>query len=345
MKKKILHVLSSSQYSGAENIAMSLINNLTNEYDLLYVSPDGPIKEMLKERNVNFVLMEEFSILNLRNVIKMWRPDIVHAHDFTATLKCVLASLNIPVISHIHQNPSWLKSMNLKSLVFYLFCLKISHIVVVTPSILESTLLSSLFKDKTSVIENIADIEYIYEKSCNTNNEYYDVAFIGRLVDVKNPIRFINIIDKIAKKRPTIKAVMVGDGKLREKCANIIRHKNLEDNITLKGYVDNPFPILKNSKVLVMTSKSEGLPMTLIEALILGKPVIVSQIDGVDEIVDETCGVVCSNDDEYVYSVLKLLEDDSMYSYMSRNAKLKAQTKFNMKEYTEKFIQVYENIN
>lgn len=344
MKKRILHVLSSNQYSGAENVAISLISNLSNKYDLAYASPNGSIKNVLEERNINFIPMENFSIRDLRNIINVWKPDIIHAHDFTATLKCILAGFNLPVVSHIHQNPKWLKNINAKSIMFYFACLKISHIVVVTPSILESTLLSSLFMKKTSVIENIADIEYIHKKACCSNFEHYDVAFIGRLVDVKDPLRFINIISKVVKKKPTIRVVMVGDGVLRGNCENVIKEKKLEKNIVLKGYMSNPFPILNNSKVFIMTSKSEGLPMTLIEALILGKPVIVSQIDGMDKLVDETCGLICNSDDEYVSGLLKLLEDNMMYSYMSQNAKLKAKESFNMEKYIEKFVEVYENV-
>ncbi|MDC7783892.1 glycosyltransferase [Priestia megaterium] len=344
MKKKILHILSSNKYSGAENIATCIITNLSKQYESAYVSPNGPIKDALEERGVTYFPIESNSISNIKKVVKDWKPDIIHAHDFGATIKSSLASSNIPIVSHIHQNPTWLKKLNLRSLIFFMSCFRISHIVAVTPAIVDSAVFASFFKNKVSVIENTVDTKLVIEKSRVCCNEHYDLAFIGRLVDVKDPLRFINIVDNLVKKNPTTKAVIIGDGLLEDKCLEAIKDKNLEKNIFLKGYMSNPYPILSNSKTLVMTSKSEGLPMTVIEALVLGKPVIVPQIEGIEKVVDKTCGLICKNDDEYVNGLTKILEDNEVYQNMSKKAKLKAEYMFDMKRYCQKFIEVYNNV-
>lgn len=344
IKKKILHVLNSRNYAGAQNVAITIISNLTDEYYMAYTSPHGSIKNVLKKREINYLPMDNFSISSLKRVIKEWKPEIIHAHDFTATIKCLMATFNIPIVSHIHQNPKWLHRINYRSISFFLCCLRISNIIPVSLSIFETSILSYVFKRKINIIENITDIELIRNKALDTELEYYDVAFIGRLVDVKDPIRFINIISEIVKKNSKIKAVIMGDGELKEKCEIEIKKRKLERNIYLKGFVSNPFPILYNSKVLVMTSKSEGLPMVVIEALSLGKPVLVPALVGIERLIDETCGVICKNNNEYVIELIKILENKDIYEFMSRNAKNKAEKMFDMKKYLEKFIEVYENV-
>ncbi|GAB6256321.1 glycosyltransferase [Peribacillus sp. N1] len=344
MKKKILHILSSNKYSGAENIATSIITNLSKQFVSAYTSPNGPIKIALEERGVTYLPMENASVSNIKEVINQWKPDIIHAHDFGASVKCVLTGTNIPIVSHIHQNPSWLKRLNFRSVLFFMTCFRISHIVAVTSAIVDSTIFKSFFKNKVSVIENTVDTKRVIEKSSIPCDEYYDIAFIGRLVDVKDPLRFINIVEKLVRKKPEIKTVIIGEGVLKDKCEMAIKEKNLEKNIILKGYLSNPYPILSNSRVFVMTSKSEGLPMTVIEAMVLGKPVIVPLLDGMDKVVDSTCGLICRDDDEYLEGLLKILEDNEIYLAMSKKSKLKAESMFDMTKYCREFIEVYSNV-
>jgi glycogen synthase len=146
MKKRVLHILSSDEFSGAENVAMCIIDNLSEFTDFAYASPKGSIEKTLSSRNINYIPMNRLSISQLRKVIKDWKPDIIHAHDFNATIKTLVAGFNIPVVSHIHQNPKWLKSFNKYSILFFLSCIKIKKIIVVSPAILENTFLFLMFK-------------------------------------------------------------------------------------------------------------------------------------------------------------------------------------------------------
>ena len=346
MKKKILHVLSSSIFSGAENVAATLIHNLSSEYEMAYTSPDGKIREALKERNIHYIPMERFSIGNIRKIIKEWEPDILHAHDFTASIFCSIASFHIPVVSHIHQNPSWLKKKNLRSLSFTLACLKISKVIGVTSSIKDSSLPASLMEKKMSVIENIGDIKNIRVKASSSHLEdYYDLVFVGRLVDVKDPLRFIHITGQLAAKKPNLRAVIIGEGDLIEQCQHAIKELHLERNIKIQGFQSNPFPIMNHSKILVMTSKSEGFPMTLVEAFALGIPVVVPDIEGIERMVDQSCGLICKDDTDFIHGINLLLHDPITYLSMSKAAKYKAENLFNMEKYKTKFIEVYKHVS
>lgn len=344
MKKKVLHILSSSGFSGAENVAMCIINNLSEEYEFAYTCPKGGIVEILESRNIKYIPIDKLSILKIKKVIKYWKPDIIHAHDFTASIKSLFASINIPVISHIHQNPTWLRRCNLYSSLFFLSCLKIKEIIVVTPVIKESTVLSTLFNKKTTIIKNVVDMKWIAEKANSPSLKLYDIAFIGRFEDVKDPLRFISIIAQLVKEIPQVKVIMAGGGSLKGKCEESIIEKGLHQNIDIVDFISNPFPTLKNSKILVMTSKSEGLPMIVIEALSLGKPVIVPQLEGLDSLIDSSCGFICRQDIEFVNGIAKLLKSNKDYFEMSKNAIEKANKIFNIDEYKNQIIKVYNNV-
>lgn len=340
--KKILHVLSSTKYSGAENVATNVISSLKDSYEMIYVSPEGPIENILKEKNIIYTPLKKLSIANLYQVIRKEKPDVIHAHDFTATLISLIAGFKIPVVSHIHQNPQWLNNINVRSLLFLIASVKIQQIIAVTPAIKKTKIFSVFLYNKTTVLENIIDLKYVRSKAEDNSTESYDIVFIGRLVAVKNPIRFIEIIAKVVKIKPSIKVAIIGEGYLREESEKLIRELKLENNIKLLGFLSNPFSILKNSRLLCMTSKTEGLPMTAIESLALGKPVVVPNLVEMQSVIDENNGILCESDNEFVLGIIKLLNEDDTYYNMSKISKEKSDEMFDMGRYGDSFDGVYK---
>ena len=105
--KTVLHILNTNSYSGAENVAITLIRAMHKrypDYRLIYVSPDGPIRERLDSEGVEFEPIEKISRRNIRRLIKKYRPSVIHAHDFTASIVSAFSTFKVPVISHIHNN-------------------------------------------------------------------------------------------------------------------------------------------------------------------------------------------------------------------------------------------------
>ncbi|KQL33382.1 glycosyltransferase [Psychrobacillus sp. FJAT-21963] len=344
MKRRILHILSTDGLAGAENVAMCIISNLSESYDFAYASPSGSIEKIVNSRNILYLPMNKLSIMQIRKVIKEWEPEIIHAHDFTATVKSLIAGFNIPVISHIHQHPMWLKSVNKYSILFFLACIKTKKIIVVTPAIKESTFLSSIFNKKSIILKNIVDTKLIEKQASKPTNKSYDIAFIGRFEDVKNPLGFIDVISQTVVELPNMKVVMMGEGSMEKECRELIREKGLGKNIELIGFMNNPYPILKNSKVLVMTSKSEGLPMVAIEALSLGKPIIVPKLEGLESVVDSSCGIICKEEREFVKGIISLLKSDEKYNEMALGASIKAHKIVNMEDYKNQLKMEYSSV-
>lgn len=287
---KIIHVLNTSKYSGAENVAISIIEKMKENNEIIYVSLDGDIRKHLEEKNIKFEPVKKLNIKEIRRVIKKYKPDIIHAHDFTASVVCAFACGKIKLISHIHNNSTWLRAINVKSIVYLITSFKYSNIFLVSDSIIKEYIFGNCIKNKSEIIGNPVDVSTIINKANNdsTNMEEYDLVFLGRLSKEKNPTQFIEIVKLVQDKRG-INAVMIGDGPLKEECKELIDKYQLNSVITLKGFLNNPYVILKNSKILCMTSIWEGFGLAAIEALTLGKPVIAPKVGGLPNIVDENC--------------------------------------------------------
>lgn len=131
MKKiKILHVLVSGTYNGAENVVCQIIDMFKddNNIEMYYCSLDGPVRIALEERGINFQPVKELSIKELKRVIRNVQPTIVHAHDMRAGFLASLACGKIPLISHIHNNNYDSRSISLKAILYLYAALKAKHI-------------------------------------------------------------------------------------------------------------------------------------------------------------------------------------------------------------------------
>lgn len=345
MVKRILHVLSTNSFSGAENVAITIIKNAQKDYEVAYASVEGPIRDTLQNNNVEFLPMSELSLSEIRRIIKKWQPDIIHAHDFKSSIKSGLATFEIPVIAHIHQSPEWFKSYNIKSLSVLLASVRFKKIIFVTPTLLDSAQILNNIKGKIEVISNVIDTNEVYRKSREINShDKFDLAYVGRLEEVKNPLRFIKIVKEVKKFKNDISAVMVGDGSMKESCKSLIKELGLEKNLKLTGFLENPLVPLVNSDIYIMTSKSEGLPLSVLEALSLGKPVLITKLDEIVKAIGNETLFVCETDHDFVENIRLLKNNAEFYKQKSMLSKNKALDLFDMQRYMERFYAVYQEL-
>lgn len=310
--KKVLHLLASNKYSGAENVVCTIIDNFKGEYDMAYCSPYGQIEEVLQSKNIKYYGMNRFNLNNLKKIIKEYNPDIIHAHDYKASVLTAFSGFKGKIISHLHINVKFAKSLNLKSFLYSMCVSKFDQIVGVSNSIFDEAIFKNKIRKKYITIYNFVDKNLILKKSNEYNFEKnYDLFFIGRLNQLKNPLMFVEIVKKIKLSYRDIKAVMIGDGELKSICIEKINKYDLNGNIDMLGFVENPFPIIKKSHIGIMPSIVEGFGLTAIEALSLDKPVLNSGVGGLSEIFKENKEFICRNVDDYVRKSIDLLYNKS----------------------------------
>jgi len=112
-------------------------------------------------------------------------------------------------------------------------------------------------------------IKLSLEKSPINEKDY--IVHVGRFAKVK---RHDILLKAFKLANLDTKLVLVGDGEEKENIKNLIKELNLENKVILTGFLQNPYPVIKNAKLLVLSSEYEGLPTVLIEALVLNTCVI-----------------------------------------------------------------------
>ena len=282
---------------------------------------------------------------NIKKVIEVIKPDIIHAHDFTAGIMTSFSKTGIPIISHLHSNPLWIRRTGIRTFIYSLSCLKYERILTVSDSVMDEFVFGKFVKKKTKVVGNPVDIGSIKNKGVLAKKtDSSDIVFLGRLAEPKNPFLFLKIMKGVVDSIGNCQIAIVGDGELKEELRRKIKEYRLESHITLYGFQKNPYGLLNGSKILCMPSVWEGFGMAAIEALTFGKPVVCSGVGGLKDIVDDTCGKICSTLDSYVNEICILLNNEEYYRLKSKGAERKAQSMDNASIYCDTMRSLYESI-
>ena len=116
----------------------------------------------------------------------------------------------------------------------------------------------------------------------NLDNSIKIIGNVGRLDRQKNPLRFIEIANKVLEKDSSFLFVWIGDGNLKDKIKNLDFNK---EKIKFLGFIKDPYEYIKDFDLFLMSSDLEGTPLALIEALKLGVPILSTDVGGISEII------------------------------------------------------------
>ncbi|WP_318443285.1 glycosyltransferase family 4 protein [Photobacterium leiognathi] len=289
-----LIVTSEFKFSGPNNVINSLINGcddnsnfyitaLRKKYDDAYISELD-----LDEGNIYFQKRNN-SLLHLFFLIKTLRPKIVNTHGIRADIFVFLLSFffNFKQVSTIHNLPNEDYIMRYGNRIGMIM-LKLHSIVFRSPRVRKIAV--SIYS-RDNLIKNLSatNVDYIYNgvdsnkfKPSDTisngllpRNNRKKVLFCGHLSDIKNPLIFV----KSAYVNTDIDYILLGSGPLD----NCIKRFH-RDNIYLMGRVNNVVDYLNQIDLFVMPSKTEGMPMAFIEAMLMNLPIVCSDIPIFEEL-------------------------------------------------------------
>lgn len=343
---KVLHILNTGSYSGAENVVITIIKNTRDDIESVYLSLDGDIRSYLEAENINFYPVKKLSVRTIRQAIKDIKPDIIHAHDFTAGIIASASTFKIPIINHLHNNSPWIRHLSYRTIIYGISCLRYKKISTVSASVMDEFIFGQFFKRKSQVIGNPIDVNEIRrkgEKAESEQNYESDILFLGRLTEQKNPLEFVRIISGIKEFLPDIHASIVGDGEMKKAAENLVSELHLSDNVTLFGFQKNPTPFITGTRLLCMPSLWEGYGLAAVEALACGKPVYASPVGGLPSIVNNECGMLCENETDFINEIVSCLTNPEKYHAKCVGAIEQSKKLANISDYKECILNVYNN--
>ena len=348
---------------GAKDDSEESSDFILNELDLKPII----IEEMKREINLK---NDYIAYKKLKKIIKEFKPDIVHTHASKAgTLGRLAAySCGVKVVVHtfhghvFHSYFGKLKTTFYKSIERYLA--KKSTAIIAISEIQKDELVNQhricdaskvhvipLGFDLTRFHENQEIKRENFRKRYNLDSDEIAISIIGRLVPVKNHALFLEGLKIVSKKTSKkIRAFIVGDGESRQ----LIEEKTKELNIpytdgtkskekallTFTSWIKEVDNVLAGSDIIALTSFNEGTPVSLIEAQAANKPIVSTNVGGIENIViEDDTAFLCNNNNvnEFANQLLRLIENDSIRLTMQTNGWSHVKEKFH---YTRLLVDV-----
>ncbi|MCH8330058.1 MAG: glycosyltransferase [Bacteroidetes bacterium] len=299
-------------------------------------------------REVN-LLNDRRAYNTIKEIIQDFKPDIVHTHASKAGALGRLAAINsdVPVIVHTFHGHVFHSYFGPLKTSFYLkverwLAKRSSAIVALSEK--QRDELSARFRvceaDKIHVIPLGFDLESFkvdqaakrvqFRQQYQLDDETIAIGIVGRLVPIKDHKFFLDAIEKLLDQtKKKVRALIIGDGYLREELIAYTRSKGIKCNIPGEYSVEAPITFTSWIKeidlvnagldIMALTSRNEGTPVSLIEAQAAGVPVITTRVGGVIDTVkeNETAFVVESGDlKDFIEKLDILINDDTRRSIM-----------------------------
>ena len=298
MKKKVLFFIPFLKAgAGLSKLASTLTIKFPDKYDISIISLFHYQEHYLtKGKHFTLAVKNYYTkaipkLINLQKLIKSISPDIIISFmtytSFWIIPILYLFKIDAPLIISVNSNPEsqYKKKIYFKYLMKFLFPLKKVTAIVPVSKELKSILNKKyrIIKSKMIPIYIGMDIEKIKEMATEEIKLYEDtfnnpniLKFItlGRLSGEKGHKYLIEAFTKVLEEIPNSKLFIIGEGKARLQIEKMIQEKNLNNSVTLLGFLRNPYNYISRSDIFVLPSLSEGLPYVLIEALICKIPIV-----------------------------------------------------------------------
>lgn len=343
---RILHVLSSVVYRGAENVACQIIHMFgkNSRYKMFYSSPDGEVRDSLEEQGVDYHPIKAVTPWEIARVIREVKPTVIHAHDMRASFCAALACGKIPLISHIHINNIDSRTLTLKAFLYLYAGRKAKRIFWVSQSAFDGYFYKDILAPKSLVLQNVIDPEMLRQKAAADAAEAYDLVYLGAIEAQKNPGRLAEVFTQVLRLRPSTRIAVIGTGSEEEKLRNGLSQGGVPERVDFLGFRRNPYGILSKAGVMVMTSDYEGTPMVALEALTLGVPIVSTPVDGMCDLVkDNENGFLSPQVPELAERIVRILEDDTLHRALSDGAKKKIAEIMDVDGYRAVLDDTYKN--
>ncbi len=292
MNSKIVVFMPSIEGGGVEKNLFLVCNYLSKKFKKIKIITISKKYKKKFDNSIDvitfsFDLFDKFSrrikyllsiILLIKEILKDRK---ILVFSFQANLYCIIICklFSVKVISRSNSAPiGWSKNF-LKKKIFKII-LNLSNVIIVNSHQFKNDL-EKEFNVKAKTIYNPLNKIEIIKKTRQKSRIIFDpkkklrILNIGRFTDQKDQLTFLKSLNLI-KNDFEFEARIVGRGKLRKKLNNYIINQNLQRNVKILDFVDNPYPLIKQSNLFVLTSKFEGLPNVLLESLALRKFVISS---------------------------------------------------------------------
>lgn len=343
---KVLQVIPMFRVAGAEIMCENLCNALCEQgCEVVAVSlftEHTPITERLEHAGIKVVYLDKKLRLDLSIFAKLCKlmrkekPDVVHTHSCAAryALPCAAICGVQAKIHTVHSIAQQEQSRAGKIVNGFLF----RHLGVTPVALSEEVrrTVESVYRlseQRIPVVFNGIDLSKYQVKTDYKKKEIFKILHIGRFVDVKNHTLILNSFAKFAKHHDDVRLQLVGEGELLDDMKELAKKLQIATKVEFAGLQSDVSMWLQGADLFILPSKYEGMPMTLIEAMSTGLPIIASEVGGIPDMLTNNCEAILIKPDvdNLCGSMEKMYSDQKTREKLGTSARKKSKVFSNTK--------------
>jgi glycosyltransferase involved in cell wall biosynthesis len=359
---RIAHLINDLGFGGAEVIVASLAASQARQghsVRIICTREIGPQPLSLDEVRSAGVSILEFHKgdgPDLGTLARFWRYlrderiDVVHAHNHLVHHYGAIGgrvARTPAILNTLHGTASLQSSSKGTKAIFWCSGMLADRVVSVcspVQSMLEKEF--PLLRSKLRIVDNGIDLWRFLTVPRRTSGPGVTFGTMGRFEPVKGHKDLLLAFERVHRKHPTARLKLLGDGTLMQELQALTRELGVADSVEFRGYSLDTTGFLADLDVYVLSSRSEGLPLTLIEAMAAGLPVVGTAVGAVSEVLGRSTGQwVCppASPELMAQAMEQALTCPSLRSVGDRNRAV-AQQYYSLERMTRDYQHVYEEI-
>lgn len=281
-------------------------------------------------------------IRKIKRVLKDTKADVVHTH-LNSIEYAVPAAILAGVKHRVHTIHNIAEKENEKiARKLNKFFFKHCHVVPVALSelIRESIIREyKLSKDKIPVIFNGIDLSRCIPKTDYSVNGNFKILHIGRFSEQKNHIGLVKAFKLFHDKHADSELWLVGDGEEKTEIEQYVAENKLDASVKFLGLQSNVYGYLHDADIFTLPSNYEGIPMTLIEAMGTGLPIVATAVGGVPDMLDEESAMLVSIEDNCICEAFEKYYESEELRKLHGKRSMEKSNLFSSSVMAERYIQ------
>ena len=349
-----------AEVGGAQSYVAALLPALVERYDVVLAAHgEGPLRAAAADAGARFVTLRHVrrpirpwrdlaGLVELGRLFRRERPQVVHASSSKAGVLGRLAAVatRVPIRFFTVHGWAFLAYSGMPSLLYRVMDRLMAPLTTVTICVSENELAAGLEAGtcragRTVVIRNAVDVSAAPRS--RHDRSIPRLIAVGRL---KAPKDFVTLIRAFAAlPEGSFEAVIVGDGPDRAAIEAEVRARGLGERVRLVGERSDVQALLADSDLFVLSSWSEGLPVSVLEAMAADLPVVASSVGGLAELVvdDETGILVPPGDPSALATVLgRLIGDRDLRRNLGAAGRARAEALFDLAAFRRAHVELYD---
>ena len=362
-RARILYLIWSLDLGGAEQVVIDLARHIDRaqfEPVVCCLYDKGRSAPSVEKEGIPVIALGSKSdallVPALFRLIRSWKIDLVHTHLFHANLwgRISAECAGVPVICSEHGMDTWRGPFHLTMD----RCLaRVSkRIIFVSKAVKQFyTERNPCLKGRGCVLYNGVEIEKFQAKglgeevrqSLGLRESHRVLGIVGRLVPEKSHVDFIEVIQSLSRELEDIVGLIVGEGELLSQLEQLVKRRGIEDRIMFLGYRSDMPRIYQAMDVFVTTSLREGFPLSVLEAMAAGIPIVATDVGGIPECIkdgEEGLLVPASDPMAAAQAVLKVLTDSALRDTLVANARRRVRASFSVQAMVKNHESLYREI-